>query len=176
MMAKVVAKFAMLLAMSISSVAMAQDFSGKQITVIAGDAAGSAYTNYAQLVHRHLGRHLRGSPAVHIKMMPGADSLIAANYLSDVAPRDGTVIAALYRGLPTEPLLQGPDAHGKFDPRALTWIASLNAEVSLAIAWRSSAVKSAAGPGLSLCRLAAFRATPPCSARFSTPSRARSSR
>ena len=124
--------------------AQAIDFRGKQITVIAADAAGSAYTNYAQLVHRHLGRHLDGGPSVQIRLMPGADSLIAANFLSEVAPKDGTVIAALYRGLPTEPLLQGAEPHGKFDPRALSWIASLNAEVSLAIAWHKSSVQTVA--------------------------------
>jgi len=143
-----VLKFALfLLAAFQSALALAQtppDFRGKQITVIAGDAAGSAYTNYAQLVQRHLGRHLEGAPTVQSKLMPGADSLIAANYLSEVAPRDGTVIAALYRGLPTEPLLQGAESHGKFDPRSLGWIASLNAEVSLAIAWHKSSVKTVA--------------------------------
>ena len=118
-------------------------FRGKQITVIAGDASGSAYTKYAQLVQRRLGRHLPGSPTINIKLMPGADSLIAANYLMEVAPRDGTVIAALYRGLPTEPLLTGEDTHGKLDPRSLSWIASLNGEVSLAIAWHTAKVRSA---------------------------------
>ena len=118
-------------------------FRGKQLTVIAGDASGSAYTKYAQLVQRRLGRHLPGAPTINIKLMPGADSLIAANYLSEVAPRDGTVIAALYRGLPTEPLLTGEETHGKLDPRSLSWIASLNGEVSLAIAWHTAQMKSA---------------------------------
>lgn len=119
-------------------------FRGKQFTVIAGDTTGSAYTKYAQLVQRRLGQHLPGAPTINIKLMPGADSLIAANYLSEVAPRDGTVIAALYRGLPTEPVLTGEDTHGKLDPRSLSWIASLNGEVSLAIAWHTAQVTSAA--------------------------------
>ena len=119
-------------------------FRGKQLTVIAGDASGSAYTKYAQLVQRHLGRYLPGAPTINIKLMPGADSLIAANYLNEVAPRDGTVIAALYRGLPTEPLLTGEETHGKLDPRSLRWIASLNGEVSLAIAWHTAGMTKAA--------------------------------
>ena len=119
-------------------------FRGKQITVIAGDAPGSAYTKYAQLVQRHLGRYLPGAPTLNIKLMPGADSLIAANYLNEVAPKDGTVIAALYRGLPTEPLLTGEETQGKLDPRSLRWIASLNGEVSLAIAWHTAKVSTAA--------------------------------
>ena len=118
-------------------------YRGKQLTIIVGDTAGSAYVSYAQLVQRHLGKHLPGAPTINIKLMPGAGSLIAANYLSEVAPRDGTVIAALYRGAAVEPLLSGSDFAGNFASRKLIWLYSLNHEVSLALAWHKTGIKNA---------------------------------
>jgi tripartite-type tricarboxylate transporter receptor subunit TctC len=82
-------------------------FKDKQVTVIVGYPAGSAYVTYAQLVQRHISKQLPGNPSTLVKFMPGAGSLIAANYLYEVAPKDGTVIGALGRGTATEPLMQG---------------------------------------------------------------------
>ena len=72
-------------------------FKDKMLTVVVGYPAGSAYVTYAQLVQRHLGKQLPSNPTAITKLMPGAGSLIAANYLYEVAPKDGTVIGALGR-------------------------------------------------------------------------------
>jgi tripartite-type tricarboxylate transporter receptor subunit TctC len=134
------------MAMLVPALAQAQsgqpNYQGKQISVVVGDTAGSAYTSYAQLVQRHLGKQLPGNPQVLVRLMPGAGGLIAGNYLAEVAPKDGTTIGALYRGLGTEPLLQGKDSKAKFDPRELVWLYSLNSEVSLAFAWHATGVTS----------------------------------
>jgi len=132
--------------LALPSAALAQsgqpDYQGKQISIVVGDTAGSAYTSYAQLVQRNLGKHLPGNPQVLVRLMPGAGGLIAGNYLAEVAPKDGTTIGALYRGLGTEPLLQGEESKAKFDPRELVWLYSLNSEVSIALAWHTSGVTS----------------------------------
>jgi tripartite-type tricarboxylate transporter receptor subunit TctC len=117
-------------------------FKDKTVTIIVGYPAGSAYVTYAQLVQRHLGKQLPGNPSTLVKFMPGAGSLIAANYLYEVAPKDGTTIGALGRGTATEPLMRGKQSKAKFDPRKFNWLASLNSEVAVGVAWHTSGIKT----------------------------------
>jgi tripartite-type tricarboxylate transporter receptor subunit TctC len=70
-------------------------FARKTITISIGYTAGGSYDLYGRLVARHLGKHLPGQPAVIAQNMPGAGSLKAANYLHDVAPKDGTALGVI---------------------------------------------------------------------------------
>ena len=54
---------------------------------------------------RHIGRYIPGNPQVVVQNMPGAGSNIAANYIYNVAKKDGTMVGALYAGAPLEPLI-----------------------------------------------------------------------
>src|SRR5215813_3563336 len=73
----------------------AQFYKGRQITVIVGSSAGGGYDIYARLLARHMPKHIPGSPGVMVTNMPGAGSNAAAAHLFNVAPKDGTAIAAL---------------------------------------------------------------------------------
>src|SRR5436309_8013122 len=66
---------------------------------------GSTYDRYGRLVARHLGRHLPGRPMVVPQYMPGASGKIAANYLYNVAPKDGSVIGIVLKITPMAQLL-----------------------------------------------------------------------
>src|SRR5262245_17513691 len=80
--------------------ATAQDFyAGKQITLIVGAGVGGGYDHQARLVARHLGRHLPGNPPIIVQNMPAAGSMAATNYMFSTAPRDGTAIALIQRGM-----------------------------------------------------------------------------
>jgi hypothetical protein len=46
-------------------------------------------------VARHIGRHLPGNPTVTPQNMEGAGSYRAANFIYNVAPKDGTSIALI---------------------------------------------------------------------------------
>src|SRR5262245_32431007 len=71
-----------------------QDFyKGKTIRLIVGQAAGGGYDAYGRLLAPYLTQFLPGQPAVTVQNMPGAGSVLMANYLYTQAPRDGTVIA-----------------------------------------------------------------------------------
>src|SRR5450432_2513404 len=80
-------------------------YKGRVVQVVVGFTAGGGYDLYARVLARHLGRHIPGNPAVVTQNMPGAGSLKAANYLYNVAPKDGTVLGIFDRGLPMEQLL-----------------------------------------------------------------------
>jgi len=68
-------------------------FKGKTIRIIAGSEAGGMYDTFGRLVSRHLADHLPGKPTVVVANMPGASGVRATNYLHEVAPKDGTVLA-----------------------------------------------------------------------------------
>jgi tripartite-type tricarboxylate transporter receptor subunit TctC len=68
--------------------------------------------------------------------MPGAGSLKVVNYLANIAPKDGTVIATFARGMAMQPLFDKTGA--EFDAQKLNWIGSITNEVSVC-AFRSDA-------------------------------------
>jgi tripartite-type tricarboxylate transporter receptor subunit TctC len=85
-----------------------------------------------------MGRHIPGNPQLVVQNMPGAGSLKATQYVFGVAPKDGTVLATVSRGMATDPLLN--DA--KFDATRLTWIGSITSETSICATWHTSKVKT----------------------------------
>ena len=78
--------------------ATAQDFfRGKTIRLIAGSAVGASYDSYARLVARHMPRHIPGQPKIIVQNVPGAEGLLAANTLYNLAERDGVTMGVLNR-------------------------------------------------------------------------------
>src|SRR5256885_15515062 len=83
-------------------------FAGKQIKLLIGySPTGYGYDTYGRLLARHLGKYLPGNPAIVLQNKPGAGSLNLTNYLYNAAPRDGTEIAVVGRGVALDPLLNG---------------------------------------------------------------------
>lgn len=125
-----------------SGVAHAQSVSdfykGKTITVVIGHSAGSAYDVHARMLAKHMPKHIPGNPVMIPQNMPGAGSLRGAQYVAQVAPKDGTVIGSMSRSLPVEPLL----GEGKFDGRGFTWIGNISVNNSLCATWHTTPVKT----------------------------------
>ena len=91
-------------------------FAGKQIRVSIGfSPTGFGYDTYGRLLARHMGKYLPGNPAIVPQNRPGAGSLNLANYLFNAAPKDGTEIALVGRGVAMEPLLGGSGSQAKFE-------------------------------------------------------------
>ena len=120
---------------------VADFYRGKTVSIYIGYGPGGTYDLSARVLARHIGRHIPGEPSIVTRNMPGAGSLKLANYLYNVAPRDGTEFGIFGRTIPIEPLLDGPGA--QFDALKLTWLGSTSNEVSNCVAWHTSAVKSA---------------------------------
>jgi hypothetical protein len=70
--------------------------------------------------------------------MPGAGSLVLANWLFNVAAKDGTAFGMIGRGTAFDPLLGSTKA--QFDPVKFNWIGSMNDEVSVCVAWHTSGI------------------------------------
>src|SRR5215468_11244879 len=106
-------------------------FAGKQIKILIGfSPTGFGYDTYGRLLARHLGKYLPGNPIIVPQNRPGAGSLNLANYLFNAAPKDGSEIGIIGRGVAMEPLIGGSAAQGKFDSTRFVWLGSMNNEVS----------------------------------------------
>ena len=81
-----------------------------------------SYTINARILAKYLTKHLPNHPDVIIQPMPGAQSLVAANWLYNIAPRDGSVIATLQKEIPFDGLLGGKGV--QFDQTKFTWLGS----------------------------------------------------
>src|SRR5262245_58566669 len=85
-----------------------QFFARKTVTITIGYTAGGSYDLYGRMVARHLGKHIPGQPSVIAQNMPGAGSLKAANYLYEVAPKDGTALGVIVESAALEQALANP--------------------------------------------------------------------
>src|SRR5215510_14758765 len=124
--------------------ARAQDgaeFRGKTITIVASFEAGGPYDFYSRLIARHLGGHLPGSPAVVVQNMPGAGGLRGANYLYNVAARDGTALGVVSQTVAVGQVL-GTTPGIQYDARRYSWIGRINSNVEVQHTWHASGGRS----------------------------------
>src|SRR5262245_3901498 len=115
------------------ALAQADFYRGKTIELMIGYSVGGGYDVYARLIARHLGKHIPGNPTVTPKNMEGAGSLRLANWLYNVAAKDGHVFGTIGRGTGFDPLLGSKQA--QFDGTKFNWIGSANDEVSVCVVW-----------------------------------------
>src|SRR5687767_12731475 len=97
-------------------------FAGKTVTIIVGYKAGGGYDATARLLARHLPKHIPGKPTVIVQNMPGANSIIAANHIYNVAKPDGLTIGTFNRNLPIAQLTRVEGV--KFDVTKFQWVGS----------------------------------------------------
>jgi tripartite-type tricarboxylate transporter receptor subunit TctC len=105
-------------------------FAGKQIRLLIGfSPTAYGYDTYGRLLAKYMGKYLPGDPVIVPQNRPGAGSLSLASYMAHAAPRDGSEIAIVGRGIAMEPLLDAPVSPPKFDSTKFAWLGSMNNEV-----------------------------------------------
>ena len=127
--------------------ARADDFyKGKTISVVVGSAAGGGYDTYARFLAQSWGQFIPGHPGFVVRNMPGAGSLKSANYLYNVAAKDGTEIGAVQKGVLFEPLLRvmGSGNEARFDPMKFNWIGAVVHDQEIMAVWHTAPFKSLA--------------------------------
>ena len=123
-------------------------------------------------------------PTVIVQNMNGASGIVATNWLANIAPRDGTVMATMVYTIAFEPLFGNTKA--KYDPMKLNWIGNMEQSVGVCGVTKASgitkfddlmtkqAVFGATGATGPLGELAeAVRHLPAPRSRWSTATRAR---
>ena len=114
--------FFLLLSIYPDSLSAAPYYEGKVITIVVGYSPGGGYDRMARILAKHLPNYIPGKPTVLVQNMPGADSMIAANYLYKIAKPDGLTIGTFSRGLPFAQLAKMEGV--MFDLTKFSWIGS----------------------------------------------------
>src|SRR5262245_49081292 len=109
-----------------STAAQPDFFSGKTINVVVGARAVGSLSLSAQILARHWGRYIPGSPNVILKQMPGGAHLNATNFVFNVAEPDGLTILAANPAVATAQLVKVSAV--RFDVRQFEWLGSSGAE------------------------------------------------
>jgi tripartite-type tricarboxylate transporter receptor subunit TctC len=115
-------------------------YRGKQIRMVIGNTVGSSYDTYARVLAAHLPRHIPGNPTIVNQNMPVAASMQATNWAYEQAPKDGTVIAAVYNSVLPEPLYGNPAA--RYDPRKFEFVGSISKQQNVCGTWHTHQVKT----------------------------------
>jgi tripartite-type tricarboxylate transporter receptor subunit TctC len=111
----------------------------KELNLITSSAVGGRYDSYSRLIARRVSKYLPGNPTIVVQNMLGG-GIRAANYMYNVAPRDGTVFALIDRGMPTAPLLYADKSQARFDAVRFSWIGSIMRETGMGVVSTRSAV------------------------------------
>ena len=119
---------------------VADFYRGKTVSLILGYPGGGSNGIYARAVARHIGRHIPGNPNVIFRAMPGAGSLVAANHLFHVAPRDGTALGFISATIPLEELLGVGGV--KFRSAEFNWIGRVAPGVNMTFVKDTSSLKT----------------------------------
>lgn len=129
-----------ILALSPLSGARAEDFyKGKTISLIESGLTG-AYDGYARALARCLPRYIPGNPAIVVQGKPGAAGVVAANYLYNIAPRDGTVIATVHGNVLVAPLLSTGQV--RFDLSKFGWIGNVTRDTYVGYVMSSAPIRT----------------------------------
>jgi tripartite-type tricarboxylate transporter receptor subunit TctC len=139
--ASVAALAALLVLPAAADAQAAPDFyKGKAVTLYIGYSVGGGYDTYGRIVARFIGRHIPGNPAIVVENMEGAGGLRLANWLAQLAPKDGTAFGIVSRGTGFDPLLGVSEA--AFKGTDFAWLGSANNDVSVCVSWKTSPVET----------------------------------
>lgn len=130
----------------LSSAAQAQQsvadfYTGKQMVFVIRSATGGGYDLYSRLIASHIVRHIPGKPTIIPQNMPGAGGIIAANFMAEIAPKDGSHLTMLSQALVMDKSLD-LSPQFKADVRTFGWIGNLGDSNILTYTWHTSATKT----------------------------------
>src|SRR3954470_19907602 len=111
-------------------------YKGNTINVYVGFSPGGSYDFYGRLFARHMGKHIPGHPNVVLQSMPGAGSLRAANYLYNVAPKDGTGLAVVTQTVMLEESFKTPGV--QYKATEFTYVGRMTAVLETMISWHGA--------------------------------------
>jgi len=97
-------------------------YEGKVLKMLVGFTAGGGYDRMTRLLAKHLPKHIPGKPTILVENMEGASSIIASNYLYNIAKPDGFTIGTFNRALPFAQVIKLEGV--KFDITKFAWIGS----------------------------------------------------
>ena len=114
-------------------------YRGKTMRMLIGYGPAGGYDIYGRIVAEFLPKHLPGHPTIVAQNMPGAGSLLAAKYIANVAPKDGTILGSLAQTLALDSMTN-PTV--KLDVANMPYIGRVVTNIDTGVALPASGLKS----------------------------------
>ncbi len=118
---------------------VADFYRGKTLRLLIGYGPGGGYDLYGRLVAEFLPKFLPGNPSIIPQNMPGGGSFVAAKYMSDAAPKDGTVFGSLAQTLAMDSVVNNT---AKIDMSKFSYIGRAVTNIDTGVALPKSGIKS----------------------------------
>ena len=115
-------------------------YKGKTVSIVVGHEPGTGFDIYARVLAPHLSRNIPGQPSVIVQNMVGASGITATNWLANVAPKDGTVMATFVHTTAFEPIFG--NAKAQYDPAKLSWIGNMEESAGVCGVTKASGIVS----------------------------------
>ena len=123
-----------LVAVPASAQSVADFYRGKTIQVIVPTGVGGSVALYGRVFTEFIGRHIPGNPTIVFVSMPGAGGVNAVEFITTIAPQDGTVIGEILSPALLVPMMRKV----RFDPTKLQWLGSLATRPGVVSLWHTA--------------------------------------
>ena len=114
-------------------------YRGKTLRMLIGYGPGGGYDLYARLVAEFLPKHLPGNPTIVPQNMPGAGSFAAAKFISEAAPKDGTVLGTLAQTLALDSIVNSTNS---VDVTKFSYLGRVTTNIDIGAALPRTGIKS----------------------------------
>lgn len=114
-------------------------YAGKTIDITVSSDTGGGYDTYSRLLARHLPEHIPGKPIVVVQNMPGGGGLRSAQYIFDVAPKNGTVLGNIRASNILDAVL---GIRGKIEPSKFEWIGNMAGDTDVCSFSNTSGIRT----------------------------------
>jgi tripartite-type tricarboxylate transporter receptor subunit TctC len=119
---------------------VADYYRGRTISITVPTSPGGDYDRRARMIARHMGKYIPGNPAIVAHNMPGGGGLVAANWLANIAPKDGGAMLMITQNLP---VVQAVGMAGiRFDVRRFHWLGLTTNTPNTLVAWHTSGMRT----------------------------------
>ena len=112
-----------------STVARADDYPRRNIEFVVGYNPGGGYSTWAQAIAPYIEKHLPKKVNVVVRHMPGAGSVVAANYLQRTKPDGYTIGIYNMAGLVATQLARDVE----YDLTKVTWLGRISSDNSVGL-------------------------------------------
>jgi len=141
---KIVSSIAIAISCALAGAAQADSvaefYKGKSVNIVVGHQTGTGFDVYSRVLARHFGRYIPGEPQIVIQNMVGASGVIAGNWLTQVAPKDGSTLGTFVQTVPLEPLFG--NAQARYKAEDFTWIGNMESSMAVCGVTRDSGIES----------------------------------
>lgn len=119
---------------------VADFYKGKKIRMVLPVPPGGTVSLYGTTIAQHMERHIPGQPNIIHEYRTGSGGVIAANYVFNAAPKDGTVFTTLLSTAIIYKQLRPKSA--RFIPADFNFIGRMTDNPRVLIAWHATGINS----------------------------------